>query len=343
MEYGTKDTVEKLLVEGESVSLEIKLSLATKDNVAKAISAMANTHGGTVIVGIAEQKYYKPEMGEYTSEQAVHDEYIVFGVKDEDRDRRELAMHLRETTNLRSQIDSIYRAKSIKFRAKTIILIDVSALLKTQGKLVTYKGKAYRRLDNQSVSLNIDEVIDLLSAKGYDTSFVPTTKSEEPVVANIDEQLLPDAVDVIFDAHKASTSLLQRRLRIGYGRAARMLGKLEELGVVEKAKDNQSGPRGLLITDRNEAKNRLSKAHVEQSGIEKSDTKETMYELAVDTVRAADKASTSFLQRRLRIGYGRAAKLMSLLEENGVIEGRPDTPRARKVLTADANKINASF
>ncbi|MBX4206519.1 DNA translocase FtsK [Candidatus Parcubacteria bacterium] len=44
-----------------------------------------------------------------------------------------------------------------------------------------------------------------------------------------------------------------------------------------------------------------------------------LYEEAKDTVMQAGKASTSFLQRKLRVGYARAARLMDMLEERGVI------------------------
>lgn len=44
-----------------------------------------------------------------------------------------------------------------------------------------------------------------------------------------------------------------------------------------------------------------------------------LYEQAVETVRAAKKASASLLQRRLKIGYARAARLLDIMEERGVI------------------------
>ncbi len=47
-----------------------------------------------------------------------------------------------------------------------------------------------------------------------------------------DDELFDEAKDVIFQAGKASASLLQRRLRVGYARAARLLDILEERGVV---------------------------------------------------------------------------------------------------------------
>jgi S-DNA-T family DNA segregation ATPase FtsK/SpoIIIE len=56
-----------------------------------------------------------------------------------------------------------------------------------------------------------------------------------------------------------------------------------------------------------------------------------LYEEARETVIQAGKASTSYLQRKLRIGYARAARLMDLLEENGVI-GQGDGAKPRDVL-----------
>lgn len=56
-----------------------------------------------------------------------------------------------------------------------------------------------------------------------------------------------------------------------------------------------------------------------------------LFDEAKEIVLKAQKASTSYLQRKLRIGYARAARLMDLLEDAGVI-GSPDGSRAREVL-----------
>jgi len=60
------------------------------------------------------------------------------------------------------------------------------------------------------------------------------------------DELLPHAVDVIFETGQASTSLLQRRLKLGYARAARIIDQMEELGVVGPFEGSK--PRTLLIT-----------------------------------------------------------------------------------------------
>jgi DNA segregation ATPase FtsK/SpoIIIE, S-DNA-T family len=56
-----------------------------------------------------------------------------------------------------------------------------------------------------------------------------------------------------------------------------------------------------------------------------------LYNQAVDMVLEMGKASTSVLQRRLRIGYGRAASLLDAMERNGII-GPPDGSKPRAVL-----------
>ena len=61
------------------------------------------------------------------------------------------------------------------------------------------------------------------------------------------------------------------------------------------------------------------------------DVEDELYEDAKAAVMEAGKASTSYLQRKLRIGYSRAARLVDLLEENGVI-GKQDGARPREIL-----------
>jgi S-DNA-T family DNA segregation ATPase FtsK/SpoIIIE len=58
---------------------------------------------------------------------------------------------------------------------------------------------------------------------------------------------------------------------------------------------------------------------------------DSMYEEAREVVVKAGRASTSFLQRRLRVGYSRAARLMDVLEERGII-GPQDGAKPREVL-----------
>jgi S-DNA-T family DNA segregation ATPase FtsK/SpoIIIE len=63
-----------------------------------------------------------------------------------------------------------------------------------------------------------------------------------------------------------------------------------------------------------------------------------MFDEAAEAVFRAGKASASMLQRRLRIGYARAARLLDLLEERGII-GPADGARPRDVLISDLSQI----
>jgi DNA segregation ATPase FtsK/SpoIIIE-like protein len=62
------------------------------------------------------------------------------------------------------------------------------------------------------------------------------------------------------------------------------------------------------------------------------DADDDLYLEAKAAVEEAGRASTSYLQRKLRIGYSRAARLMDILEEKGVI-GAADGARPRDVLS----------
>ncbi|HEV8634996.1 MAG TPA: DNA translocase FtsK, partial [Chloroflexota bacterium] len=59
-----------------------------------------------------------------------------------------------------------------------------------------------------------------------------------------------------------------------------------------------------------------------------------LYERAVEVARQHSRISTSLLQRRLRIGYPRAARLIEVLEERGVV-GPSDGGKSREVLQRD--------
>ena len=65
-----------------------------------------------------------------------------------------------------------------------------------------------------------------------------------------------EAIELAIDAGKISTSLLQRRLEIGYGRAAKIIDRLEERGFVGPADGNK--PRKILVTHQDIAEKRMN-------------------------------------------------------------------------------------
>jgi len=64
--------------------------------------------------------------------------------------------------------------------------------------------------------------------------------------------------------------------------------------------------------------------------VERAEGKDSLYDKALEVVFASKSASTTYLQRKLKIGYARAASLMDELEENGIV-GPQEGSRPRKV------------
>ncbi len=81
-----------------------------------------------------------------------------------------------------------------------------------------------------------------------------------------------------------------------------------------------------------------SKAQASLSFDDSEEIDDELYEEARETVIKAGKASTSYLQRKLKVGYSRAARLMDMLEERSVV-GPADGARPREVLIKDPDKI----
>ena len=75
----------------------------------------------------------------------------------------------------------------------------------------------------------------------------PAAADPEPSAEELDgDEMLPAAVDVILETGQASVSMLQRRLKLGYARAARIVDEMEEKGIVGPFQGSK--PRTILIT-----------------------------------------------------------------------------------------------
>ena len=90
-----------------------------------------------------------------------------------------------------------------------------------------------------------DDVIAKIEESVQEKGAKAGKPSAEPQESEEDE-LLPAAVEVILETGQASTSMLQRRLKLGYSRAARLVDQLEERGYVGPFEGSK--PRQLLIT-----------------------------------------------------------------------------------------------
>lgn len=114
-----------------------------------------------------------------------------------------------------------------------------SRLLRVHGAFVT--------------ETEISDVVDFWRAQAapeYDESFLAAPPNEEGEEENAEEfdgnedPMYRDAVKVVLEMGKASTSILQRRLRLGYGRAARILDMMQRDGII--GPPDGSRPREVL-------------------------------------------------------------------------------------------------
>jgi DNA segregation ATPase FtsK/SpoIIIE, S-DNA-T family len=112
-------------------------------------------------------------------------------------------------------------------------------LIRAQGALIT---------DHE-----IQSVVDFIAKQGKPSYEVEIHKQlSKPASAfgdesgiDEDEEIIQQCIEVIRSEQKASVSLLQRRLRLGYGRAARIMDELENRGIVGESKGAE--PREILI------------------------------------------------------------------------------------------------
>jgi len=61
-----------------------------------------------------------------------------------------------------------------------------------------------------------------------------------------EDEMIEEAIDVIMESRQASTSMLQRRLKLGYSRAARIIDQIEERGIIGPFEGSK--PRQILIS-----------------------------------------------------------------------------------------------
>ena len=103
---------------------------------------------------------------------------------------------------------------------------------------VKQSGEA--RYDDEVIA-KIEESIQEKDSKGGGRGAAPAETGEEE-----GDELLPAAVEVVLETGQASVSMLQRRLKLGYSRAARLVDQMEERGIVGPFEGSK--PRQLLIT-----------------------------------------------------------------------------------------------
>ena len=129
--------------------------------------------------------------------------------------------------------------------------IGIGKPLRVQGCFVTdseveavagYVKEHYMSDYNQQV---LDDIEKRAQQTGKGSK--PSPADAEPSAEELEgDEMLPAAVDVILETGQASVSMLQRRLKLGYARAARIVDEMEEKGIVGPFQGSK--PRAILVT-----------------------------------------------------------------------------------------------
>ena len=114
-------------------------------------------------------------------------------------------------------------------------------------------------------------------------------------------------------------------------RAVRLQGVLVTDAEIEDVARHWRGQGGPQYRPEITAPRRDGKAGGRPGEDDDADDADALLSQAVDIVRRSDKASASLLQRRLRIGYARAARILDQMEDRGIV-GPADGSRFREVL-----------
>jgi S-DNA-T family DNA segregation ATPase FtsK/SpoIIIE len=101
-------------------------------------------------------------------------------------------------------------------------------------------------LKNEHVSEYNEEIIHEVEENMPKPKEDKTTVNED-IVLNPDDDLISQAVSIIVQTGNASTSFLQRKLKLGFARAARIMDEIEERGIV--GPQDGAKPREVLITE----------------------------------------------------------------------------------------------
>ncbi|MFT8314704.1 MAG: DNA translocase FtsK 4TM domain-containing protein [Clostridium sp.] len=145
-------------------------------------------------------------------------------------------------------------AVSSQIDSRTILDTAGAEKLLGKGDMLFYPVGESKPLRIQGAFISeeeVEKVVDFIKNQN------PKSEYREEIIEEInnnasdskssdEDELLNEAIKIVVEADQASTSLIQRKLRIGYNRAARIVEQLEEKGIISKR--DGSKPRNILVT-----------------------------------------------------------------------------------------------
>ena len=149
-----------------------------------------------------------------------------------------IALRVASQIDSRTILDAAGAEKLLGNGDMLVVTSDATKAKRIQGAFVEEKEvrKVARFVADQEEEKDYNEEIIQMKSQNGTSSFADD---------DADDELYEEAYKIVLEAQKASTSFLQRRLKVGYARAARLVDMLEERGVVGPGEGAK--PREILI------------------------------------------------------------------------------------------------
>lgn len=159
------------------------------------------------------------------------------------------------TGTIKANIPSrISFAVTSQIDSRTILDAQGAEKLLGKGDMLYASSDSMRPVRIQGAFVSDDEVISVVRAikEGNDTNYdeeaiekVEETAANNSEMTEDEDELINEAIEVIINEKTASVSMLQRKLKIGYARAGRLIDQLEQRGVVGGYEGSK--PRKVLV------------------------------------------------------------------------------------------------
>ncbi|HOA54962.1 MAG: DNA translocase FtsK [Acetivibrionales bacterium] len=146
-------------------------------------------------------------------------------------------------------------AVSSQVDSRTILDMAGAEKLLGRGDMLMHpvgKPKPVRIQGANITDAEIERVVEYIKAQGdaeYDDEIIEEINSDDKPDTSDDgdnDELLPQAIDLVIDAGQASVSFIQRKFRVGYARAGRIIDQMEARGIISGHEGSK--PRQVLIT-----------------------------------------------------------------------------------------------
>lgn len=146
-------------------------------------------------------------------------------------------------------------AVSSQIDSRTILDMAGAEKLLGRGDMLLYpvgKAKPVRAQGANITDAEVEKVVEYVKSQGnayYDDNIIEEINNEDSPFNNDsgdNDELLPRAIEMVVEAGQASVSLIQRKFKVGYARAARIVDQMEARGIVGGFEGSK--PRQILIS-----------------------------------------------------------------------------------------------